>query len=181
MENLIAYYCAPTLKGIKPSNIVSCHNERWEDICLSITKMNLQLNPYGYVIKPILEGPKRVLVMVYQRKLLKSVLQNHQTTDFLSDYGYPKNGEIKDQIKFLEKRLTEKSFPHEIGAFLGYPLHDIYGFLNHKTQGCILCGEWRVYEQPEKAKKTFESYAKCRQSVIKQMKMGKTLKEIVNS
>ena len=28
----------------------------------------------------------------------------------------------------------------------GYPLHDIYGFINHKHQGCLLTGEWKVYE-----------------------------------
>ncbi len=181
MEKLIAYYCAPTLKGIKPSNIVSCRKSGKGEMCFELLRMNLQLNPCGIAVEPIFESSERILIMVYQRKLLKSVLQNHCITDFLSGYGYPKNGGLGDQIGFLEKRLMGKSFPHEIGAFLGYPLHDIYGFLNHKTQGCILCGEWRVYEQPEKAKKTFESYAKCRENVIKQMQMGKTLKEIVSS
>lgn len=36
-------------------------------------------------------------------------------------------------IDHLKKRLfTHDGFPHEIGAFLGYPLEDVRGFINIK-------------------------------------------------
>ena len=83
---------------------------------------------------------------------------------------------IKSRI--YAQRLMNKEFPHEIGAFLGYPLHDIYGFINHKHQGCLLTGEWKVYENTEQAKKLFCRYNKCRKAVIKRINEGRTLTDL---
>ena len=69
-------------------------------------------------------------------------------------------------------------FPHEIGAFLGYPAHDIYGFINHKDRGCLLVGEWRVYEDAEGAVHLFDKYKRCRNAVLRRIDQGKTLAQI---
>ena len=73
---------------------------------------------------------------------------------------------------------NKENFPHEIGAFLGYPLHDIYGFIYHRDAGCILTGEWKVYEDEDGARKLFMRYNKCRRALLARLEEGKTLAQI---
>lgn len=49
-----------------------------------------------------------------------------------------------------QKRLNTKNFPHEIGIFLGYPLDDVIGFIEHKPY--YLVGDWKVYQNVNEAK-----------------------------
>ena len=75
-------------------------------------------------------------------------------------------------------RLEDKEFPHEIGAFLGYPVQDIYGFIYHKDEGCLLVGEWRVYSNKENAKIMFLRFKRCRKALLKRVMDGNSLADI---
>ena len=118
-------------------------------IACQVKTLNEQLNKNDIYIDVLCECGERVLVMVYRKQKLCEYLQ-------------------REDIKS----------PHEIGAFHGYPLHDIYGFINHKHQGCLLTGEWKVYENTEQAEKLFCRYNKCRRAVIKRINEGRTLKDL---
>ena len=101
----------------------------------------------------------------------------------LQSCGYPKNFSLDLYLDFLKKRINDqyadgKDFPHEIGAFLGYPIHDIYGFIYHKNEGCLLTGEWKVYAQAEQAEKIFCRYQLCRKAILKRVNEGKTLEQL---
>jgi hypothetical protein len=50
-----------------------------------------------------------------------------------------------------------------VGLFLGYPLDDVLGFIRHEGHGYKLCGVWKVYGDPERAKKQFRQYELCRE------------------
>lgn len=178
MEKLIAYHCAPALAGIKPSNIVSCYKDKIDDIGGKIKRLNEELNSKDIYFEPLCECDKKILLMVYRKKVLEKVLFDKEIRDFLIDCGYPEEGGVREYIDFLKKRLKGKEFSHEIGAFLGYPLHDIYGFMHHKDDGCLLCGEWKVYENKEDAEKLFNRFGKCRRAVLTRVAGGKTLAQM---
>lgn len=177
LEKLIAYHCGPALAGIKPANIASCLKSRIPDVHSQIKKLNLQLNPKGIFIDTMCECEKRVLVMVYRKKVLGKHLEASEMREFLSQYGYPENASTEEYIRLLKIRLTENEFPHEIGVFLGYPLHDIYGFINH-SDTCLLTGDWKVYNDAEGAQKIFLRYKSCRNAIVKRMARGQTLTQI---
>lgn len=178
MEKLIAYHCAPALAGIKPSNIVSCYKSKYENIDKQIENLNNQLNMKDIYIEPLCECEKRVLVMVYRKKVLKAALEKDDVKSFLVSQGYPKNGDYKAYIEHLKSNLKNNGITHEIGAFLGYPIHDIYGFMYHKDEGCLLCGEWKVYKNADAAEKLFARFNKCRRAVCKRVKSGKSLAQV---
>ncbi|MBO5060288.1 MAG: DUF3793 family protein [Clostridia bacterium] len=178
MENIIAYHCAPALAGIKPANIVAFYKDKFPNICEEIERLNLELNCRGIYFEILCECDKRALIMVYRRKALEAALRNDEVNAFLLSHGYPEKGSINMYIEHLKKRLEKEEFPHEIGAFLGYPLHDIYGFINHKNEGCILCGEWKVYHNAEEAKKLFKRFDSCRKAVAKKVLGGQTLAQV---
>lgn len=179
IENIIAYHCGPALAGIKPSNIVACCKDKVPDVYESIKQLNMQLNHKDIYIEILCECQKRVLIMVYRRKKLCEHLSRNEIRDFLNSFGYDSDAQLCDKILMLKERIANnESFPHEIGAFLGYPLHDIYGFINHRNDGCLLTADWKVYEDEDGAKKLFARYNKCRRALLAQLKGGKTLAQI---
>ena len=47
----------------------------------------------------------------------------------------------------LEEALTDeqaRAFPHEAGVFLGHPMDDARGFIEHECRGLKCMGRWQV-------------------------------------
>lgn len=179
LEALIAYHCAPALAGIKPANIVACQKSRFHNLYAEIDALNNQLNIKDIYIETVCECKKRVLLIVYRKNILERHLKSDSNAIFLSYYGYPTDRSLTDYLNILRKRLDCDSFPHEIGVFLGYPLHDIYGFIHHRDEGCLLTGEWKVYRNVEEAEKLFGRFKSCRKALLQHVtERGKTLAQI---
>lgn len=178
IEKMLANNCAPAFAGIKPSSIASCRKAHIPNIHGEIEKLNNQLNCKDIYIEIICECEKRVLVMVYRKRILKRHLQIYKNKEFLLQFGYTETGSISDYIACLKSRLQHGGFPHEIGVFLGYPLHDIYCFINHRNEGCLLCGEWKVYHNAEEAQKLFYRFKSCKKALAKRISEGRTLAQI---
>ena len=180
IERIIAYHCGPALAGIKPANMVACHKNKIPNIHQEIARLNQQLNGRDIYFEILCECQKRVVLLVYRSKLLEAYLHKQEIQDLLSTFGYERNGELAGYLETLKKRmrLTGKEFPHEIGAFLGYPSHDIYGFIHHKDTGCLMVGEWKVYQNAEYARALFLRYHICRRAILKRLMDGKTLAQV---
>lgn len=178
IEKIVAYHCAPALAGIKPANIVACYKDKIRNLNDEIDNLNRQLNGKDIYLEILCECEKRVLLMVYRRKALYIHLQNSENRALLYSFGYETSHDLNAYFNTLKMRLRENSFPHEIGVFLGYPVHDIYGFINNKDEGCLLVGEWKVYQNAESARKLFCRYNACRRAVTKRLSEGKTLAQV---
>lgn len=178
LERLIAYHCGPALAGIKPANLAACYKERIPGLRQKIANLNTQLNGMGIYADILCECDRRVLVMVYRKRVLEKHLQSPEMAAFLRDFGYPRNVSVRGYVNHLRTRLRQDSFPHEIGVFLGYPLHDIHGFIHHPAAGCLLVGEWKVYRDAEGARKLFDRYSACRKALLKRVAHGFTLAQI---
>ena len=95
---------------------------------------------------------------------------NHLT---LSLCGYPSDCDVDSYIDFLSKRIrASEEFPHEIGIFLGYPIEDVEGFIENRGENFKICGYWKVYGCPEKAKYIFSNYEKCRKFLSNRLNDG---------
>lgn len=178
MEELFARQCGPALTGIKPSNLVSISKDKFSDIYSELFRLNKELNKKGILFEIMQEYPDRVLVMVYRPNLLHKYLTNDEISKFLLSYGYPLNASLSEYIYILKSRLKNNDFPHEIGAFLGYPLDDIYGFIYHKYEGVLFVGEWKVYSNEENARKLFKRFSVCRRMLLKRLGRGECLAKI---
>ncbi len=182
-ERFLAYHCAPALAGIKPANIASYKKSENPQLLSDIEALNNILNKRDIYIEILCECRERSLIMLYRSKLLCEYLNTPQIAALLLKYGYPQGFSLRKYLEFLKERIASgymftKNFPHEIGAFLGYPIHDIYGFINHKNQHCLLTGEWRVYADADNARKMFCSFKACRKAAVKRLNEGKTLEEL---
>lgn len=178
LERLIAHYCGPALAGIKPANIVSCDKRRMPHVHTQLECLRTELGDKGICIDILCQCEKRVLVMVYRESVLSAHLKKKEMADFLSGYGYGDLTTAAEYIEILKSRMKHDDFPHEIGVFLGYPLHDIQGFINHRDNGCLLIGEWKVYKDAESAEKLFRRYKVCRAAIVRRLERGHSLSRI---
>lgn len=179
LEQELAFHCSPAFAGIKPSNLLSYMTKDKAKAKAQLEKLNTQLNGSGIYFKILCEYENRILILVYRPKKLGAYLNRPEISAFLKEYGYNGISDLDRCISLLAKRIRSGSgFPHEIGAFLGYPIDDIRGFICHKNVGCKYTGHWKVYANVEAAKEMFRKYDSCRNAVINRLSKGRTLTEM---
>ncbi len=178
IDGLMAFHSAPTLLGVKCANLVSF--DRNEHIIAEyLHEFASELSDSGLCAKQLCRCRKRTLVYIYNEKMLNAWLGMPQVTDFLGEYGYTADMSINERLDILSLRMNCGSFPHEIGAFLGYPVEDVRGFISNSGRNCLLCGYWKVYENAEKARQTFKTYDRCREILFDRLNHGLELFQAV--
>lgn len=170
----LAIHCAPVLKGVKISNILTVNTDSFglvENI-LANTKLSYRfLKVIDY----------RAILIIYRKERLKGYLSTNEISAFLKSLGYTEELEemfnlLSSRIQYAEKKST--SFPHEIGLFLGYPLSDVMGFLKQGEKECLYVGYWRVYNHVNSKIRLFQRYDRVREDVVRDILDGKSIEEI---
>lgn len=116
---------------------------------------------------------RRLLVMIYRPALVHAALRHRLSLFTLTNLSYPTSGRLHDMLSFLDTKLALfNTFPHEIGFFLGYPPHDVVGFIRHAGAGCKHCGIWKVYDDVDKAVTLARQYDACRQKMQEHISCG---------
>ena len=161
IDNALAFHSAPTLLGVKCANLISFDMSE-ETIAEYLNEFADKLSDIGITAVRLCKCRKRTLVYIYNEKMLDAWLSMPQVRELLAEYGYTDGMSISDKLQRLAGRMSCEGFPHEIGAFLGYPVGDIRGFISNSGKNCLLCGYWKVYENAEEARQTFKKYDRCR-------------------
>ncbi len=179
IDELVAAHCSPALAGIKAANMISCPKDKYPHIAEDVSRLNAELSNGEICLEILCECPKRALIIVYRRKTLEKYLYSPEISEFLTECGYDMSLGLSELTKELGRRISAgNGFPHEVGAFLGYPLHDIRGFINDPSDGYLCVGHWKVYEEEQAAREQFRRFDKCRDAVLKRISAGKTLSSI---
>ncbi|MEG0773939.1 DUF3793 family protein [Clostridium sp.] len=166
MYSVIAYNIAPTLKGLKAASTVTfCNYDRNMNNNWSTYKNEIlnKLNIKAFELK---ETEKYVTVLFYDENLLNNRLKEMETSDFLCEYGYDPNLNIKANLEILKTRYELYKCPHELGVFLGFPIEDVKTFINTPNKQYLLCGYWKVYHNRDLALKIFENFDNAKLEVI---------------
>lgn len=169
-ETVMIEQCAPVLAGLKPAGLFRCETRNRADLARRVAGWNAQLNPKGLQVR-VLRGciaTRQYLVYVYRAAKLQTVLADAAVRGFLAREGYRLPEDAADCNALLDQlslRLCcaaeAADFPHEIGVFLGYPLEDVVGFIQHRGKCFTCCGCWKSYGDPAAARQHFDQLAKC--------------------
>jgi len=163
---LIAYNASPTIARLKPSSLMVFRSDTDRDLYFIWEKykdeIKSSLNIDCYELK---RTEKSIHVLFYDCIKLNNVLRNSNNMAFLNRFGYSDEMNIFELLDLLKQRY-EDVCPHEIGIFLGYPILDVVDFIECPNKECLMRGYWKVYNDLEKAKKTFQSYDKAKIKVI---------------
>lgn len=179
IDNELAFHSAPTLLGVKCANLISiARNE--ETLAEYLNEFTEMLSAVGFRARQLCRCRERTLVYIYNEKMLSAWLKMPDVKAFLAEYGYSADMDKEEMLGTLSSRISCGSFPHEIGAFLGYPIADIKGFISNSGKNCLLCGYWKVYENTEKAQRTFDEYDRCRVILFDRLKKGLNLFQAVS-
>lgn len=167
--------CAPFLKGIKVASIINMGASQREGL-------DEVLNDTGIKYKTLVETKDRSLIFLYRSDELEAYLHRTEVRSFLESYGY----EISDVDRVLSRLASrvcrysdgEICFPHEIGAFLNYPIEDVRCFIEKGGKDCLCAGYWKVYSDVHRAQMTFLAYDKAKVSAVNEFLVGKSIKDI---
>lgn len=174
LDRYIIEYCAPTLAGIKTGGMFRIKFSSESEMNAEIQNMKNILKPKKVSLTVLKSTGTNALIYVFREDKLKNDLKNPDVGKLLDELGYSKGG-INTVLRQLKEKMTENGdFPHEIGAFLGYPPKDVIGFVKNKGGNCLCSGWWKVYHNAENAKKMFLKFNKCRELYKKLYLSGKT-------
>ena len=167
--------CAPFLKGIK----IAC--------ILNITEENSRelyeiLEGTGIKFKILTRNHGKCLVLLYRRESFSRYLKRTDVREFLGSYGY-EDVEPEKMLERLSKRVCQYSdgeicFPHEIGAFLDYPIDDVKCFIEKDGKDSLLSVYWKVINNQDREKMIFWSYDKEKTSAVNEYLIGKSIRDI---
>ena len=160
-EEILVVHASPVLAGLKPSALLSFSRDDYPQLPLLAQRYSAAFRQQGLVFEIVCRCKRHFLLLVYRPILLERRLDEPEVSHCLSRFGYPASG-FPAKMKHLRRRLREsRSFPHEIGLFLGYPTRDVLAFLGELPGTCKLCGYWKVYTDPTAAQAEFDRYKKC--------------------
>ena len=117
--------CSPTLAGLKTGNLFTVDIDDREKFNIEVREFNCRLSGKGIRMIPVKYSEGHVLIYLYRPAFLKRDLANEEARRILKKKGYSfRNADLC--VAELARHLTkDKSFPHEIGLFLGYPVADV--------------------------------------------------------
>lgn len=185
VESALALHAAPCLAGIKPANLVgfATPDVQW------CSAYNTLLNTRGIYFTPLYVYKNRAQVLVYRKDLLHQLCVDSRVAQALHAFGYETHKGIETIIAVLKKKMEALAlkrdgcckdiYPHEIGLFLGYPVEDVMQYVKTGGRNCLFCGYWKVYSNPEQARRIFHHYTECKERFALQIKSGMTLSQIV--
>lgn len=180
-EQFLVEQCAPVLAGIKPGSMFPYQPREGELLPALLRHWNGVLAPKGVQVTSI-KRCRRVggyLIYVYRPRQIEAILAKPEVAAFLDNCGYAPGMSLQQALRLLTGRLCQNpEFPHEVGVFLGYPLQDILGFIEHDGRDCLCSGCWKVYHEPQKAQETFRDYRDCTRVYRELYRQGKTAEQL---
>ena len=171
----VVLQCAPFLKGLKISCVISLEETLYEEL-------SDLLRDTGILYHRLSCQEGKCLVLFYRPDELERYLNSPKIRSLIREYGYT-DTYLERMLNRLHSRVEDfakrgMGFPHEIGAFLGYPLEDVEGFIENNGQNSLLTGYWKVYSDKERAQKLFRRYDEAREVAIHEVLEGKKFYEI---
>lgn len=155
-----------TLEGIKPAEILTISQEEFDNA------KKFFGNDANIEIVSIKKVGRRKQVLIYHKKCLEESLSQKGVKWFLSIQGYQTEDSVENYVGYLTQRLRGRSFPHEIGVFLGYPLKDVFGFMGLNSLQHTKTKGWRMYGDTSKSESVYYRYSHARAKAIEKLSIA---------
>lgn len=170
--------CAPVLKGVKISNLITMKPGGWRKIRAYLKKSRI-------ICIPLYADAEKEVLFLYRYEQLERHLKNREVREFLRSCGY-KSFEVASVLVRLRRRYQlyagiSKEFPHELGVLLGYPVGDVQGFIDNRGENSLTSRYWKVYQNPKEAEKIFDLYDRVKEQALKEIMCGRTLSHVAVS
>lgn len=161
--------CAEVLAGVKPANLISLGNrpqlcgrnlyQLWQSHHEeTVTRLG------GLTIMVLQTKERALLLLCYNNNQLERHLAHAGIRTLLHKAGYEADSSIEALLGELSRRIVSNaSFPHEIGLFIGYPAKDVAAFMGLIKLPFVCQCLWKIYGNPEQSLGLAEQFRSCRQ------------------
>lgn len=177
IETQLALQCAPLITGLKVSNllIISKGNE---EVVKRI------LNRTGISYYRLIQTRTKTTFLLFRRNELEEFLSDENVRNVLMKAGY-KSLQIDKILRIFSLRYEayiqgDKSFPHEMGLLLGYPVEDVVGFVENNGKNFLYSGYWKVYENQKAKVKLFDKFKVAEETLIHLLSNGLSMSDIID-
>lgn len=178
-EQIFVKCASPALCGIKSASLFSMNLDIYGNGSEKLEELMSYFSEKEIFIFPIQKKDNRMLFFVYNRKLLKGRCSSKKALEYLKEKNYPINSGFDSiLLELLSRLMTNKTFPHEVGFFLGYPLEDVIQFEVQHGNGFKFCGDWKVYGNLKDALVQMNEYKNCRNYCSNQLEMGFAIPQV---
>lgn len=176
IEKQLALQCAPLITGLKVSNLLIVHKE-------SVSSVKNMIKNTGISYMILADTQDKTMLLLYKADELSAYLERQRVKKFLTDMGYEKLS-LNDvlvvfQGRFRRYRKGCAEFPHEMGILLGYPVEDVYGFIENKGENSLYSGYWKVYENLPAKMNLFRKYDQSKETVIQLVSCGVSIIDVI--
>lgn len=144
MEKLIIFHAKQIQYKVKVAKILTFRNEyknAYKNYAVYALPILEMMHLKSFILS---ENQKYFNVLVYDEKLLYTILQNKQVQTCLKKYAnYPTFKTVAEYLLFLQTRFITLACPDEIGIFLGYPVEDVISYIQKEGREFLCCKHWK--------------------------------------
>ena len=123
----------------------------------------------GLAARELVQRSDGILLLIYRPERLAAHLNTPKVANFLRRAGYRQAEVMEATLKELTSRVANDSFPHEIGAILGYPLKDVAGFMGWVHLPVTGQGPWKIYGDPRPSLEVVAACRGCREKMARRL------------
>ncbi len=177
IETQLALQCAPLITGLKVSNLLIIPKGN-EEVVKRI------LNRTGISYYRLIQTRTKTTFLLFRRNELEEFLSDENVRNVLMKAGY-KSLQIGKILRTFSLRYEaymqgDKSFPHEMGLLLGYPVEDVVGFVENNGKNFLYSGYWKVYENQKAKVKLFDKFKVAEETLIHLLSNGLSMSDIID-
>lgn len=177
IETQLALQCAPLITGLKVSNLLIIPKGN-EEIVKRI------LNRTGISFYRLIQTRTKTTFLLFRRNELEEFLSDENVKNVFIRAGY-KSLQIGKILRTFSLRYEaymqgDKSFPHEMGLLLGYPVEDVVGFVENNGKNFLYSGYWKVYENQKAKVKLFDKFKVAEETLIHLLSNGLSMSDIID-
>ena len=177
IETQLALQCAPLITGLKVSNLLIIPKGN-EEVVKRI------LNRTGISYYRLIQTRTKTTFLLFRRNELEEFLSDENVKNVFIRAGY-KSLQIGKILRTFSLRYEaymqgDKSFPHEMGLLLGYPVEDVVGFVENNGKNFLYSGYWKVYENQKAKVKLLDKFKVAEETLIHLLSNGLSMSDIID-
>lgn len=177
IETQLALQCAPLITGLKVSNLLIIPKGN-EEVVKRI------LNRTGISFYRLIQTRTKTTFLLFRRNELEEFLSDENVKNVFIRAGYEslQIGKILRtfSLRYEAYMQGDKSFPHEMGLLLGYPVEDVVGFVENNGKNFLYSGYWKVYENQKAKVKLFDKFKVAEETLIHLLSNGLSMSDIID-
>lgn len=178
MERQLVEHGAATLASLKAGSVFRYRPEDYPGLMRETAFWDARLRRMGVRLRVLCWDGGVAMMYLWRPTQLAASLAQPGAAALLSRCGYA-SAEPEAATEQLIRRLKAGGdFPHELGLFLGYPMEDVEGFIQHQGRDCKFTGCWKVYGDAEAAAQRFRRLRRCRNLYARLWRAGVSVERL---